>query len=101
MEVVAPLINCTDWFKDISDPTSRMVRISLNENPMYVDEKGNRNYEEPFYQTVIRVKETQAHNPEICIYDYFDSQTLEEAQRFIHQIARDIRFLGFQQIFLS
>lgn len=101
MEMVTPVCEYPTWLKEIHHPKLLIVQIKLNENPMYFDDEGNRNLEEPMYQIVIRITDPQTNTPKLSIYDYFDSPTLLEAHSFVQLISKDIQSLGFQDVQLS
>lgn len=77
-------------------PPVQNIQIHLNENPMYIDEEGQRHLDEPLYQAVIRVPSTG-----MVMYEYFDASTPVEAVEFINQLVEEYRARGCRWVSLS
>lgn len=95
--VDSPKSNVVQLFQDIPIQDITLVSMTLNENPLYLDEKGNCVINEPKYQLVIRLKAKPSF-PDTILYDYFDSPTEEEAVLYIHRLKGNLHHLGLKKI---
>lgn len=86
------------FLKSIQNRQHMVVSISCNENPMYVDQEGNRQYDEPAYQLIIQVRNRQTKEIQVRLYDYFDVENKEELNQYLREIQQEIHLLGFSQV---
>lgn len=83
---------------DIPNKQYKSIQITLNENPFRFDEKGNRVLGEPYFQIVIRARDSTNRSFSTLIYEYMDFPTKEDASKFISKLSINIKSLGFTKI---
>lgn len=95
---IQPTIPVFHSLIDVQNRSKVILSVLFNENPMYFDQEGNRNYNEPAYQMIITVRDSKTKQIQMQLFNYFDVKDRSELSQYMKKVQNELQTMGFSKI---